>query len=386
MKKISFVGDIACDRLLLKSAKKKKYCFDGVLTNMKAFFDDSDYVVGNLETIFASGLRKYNEGFRYNTPDSFLDEIISSGIDMLTTANNHCFDSDVKGINRTLDLLDEKGITHTGTYRANERTDYKLVEINGIKIAVMAYTYGINTYIDSEIPDNFCDFVNALSIYHAGPKPNRVSVFLNKFTVRTWIKTLLHIPTIDPCKDFMYDGIINKEIMKKISCKIKMAKQESDITVFCLHAGGQFNEEPGDYVEYLMNWLKEQGVDVVVGHHPHTVQKIETFDNQIFAYSLGGLVMSPDAPYVSHECLPEYSIVLNIYINEDNKEIEKKSFSFVKITEDKKHFVSVYPLYDLYRESSKEEKDRIENEVRSLLKRIFEKETVDFSVEKEYYF
>ena len=146
MKRISFVGDIACDKRLLKAAKRTKYCFDGVLKDMSSYFDKSDYVVGNLETIFAAPFRKYNDDFRYNTPDSFLDEIASSGINMLTTANNHCFDCEIQGINRILDLLDEKGINHTGTYRQGEQTDYDLVEIDGLKIAFLSYTYGINTY------------------------------------------------------------------------------------------------------------------------------------------------------------------------------------------------------------------------------------------------
>ena len=200
MKKICFVGDIACDRLLLKATKRSQYCFDGVLKNMKPFFEKADYVVGNLETIFAAPYRKYNDDIRYNTPDSFLDEIAYSGIDMLTTANNHRFDCEIQGIRRTLDLLDSKGINHTGTFRDGEQADYDLVEIGGIKIAFLAYTYGINTYYDSDIPEDLRDHVNTLRVHNAGQKKeNFIRILLHKLAVREHIKIMLGIPTIDPC-------------------------------------------------------------------------------------------------------------------------------------------------------------------------------------------
>ena len=387
MKKICFVGDIACDRLLLKATKRSQYCFDGVLKNMKPFFEKADYVVGNLETIFAAPYRKYNDDIRYNTPDSFLDEIAYSGINMLTTANNHCFDCEIQGVDRTLDLLDSKGINHTGTFRDGEQADYDLVEIGGIKIAFLAYTYGINTYYDSDIPEDLRDHVNTLRVHNAGQKKeNFIRILLHKLAIRAHIKVMLGIPTIDPCKDVFYDGIINESIMNEVAIKIQKAKEASDITVFCLHAGGQFNEEPGEYVEYLIRFLKNQGVDIVVGHHPHTIQKVNASDNQIFAYSLGGLVMSPSAPYVSRGCLPEYSIALNVYINEENKQIEKQSFSFIKITEDKNHFVSVCPVYDLYQKAAQKEKDVILNDIIVLTKRLTGEDTVESSLQEEYYF
>ena len=148
MIKISFVGDILCQRWLLKAAKKKDGSFDftHVFQNMKDIFAASDYVVGNLETVCAGKKNRYtNDLYSYNSPDSFLDALAGSGIDMVTCANNHCLDRGCDGLYRTLSLLDTAGIQRTGAYLPTEDcNDPLIIELHGKKIAFISATSSTN--------------------------------------------------------------------------------------------------------------------------------------------------------------------------------------------------------------------------------------------------
>ena len=109
--KITIIGDIMCEPRLLKASKSKgHYNFDGVFQNVKDLFKESDYVIGNLETPLAGKEKGYTNGlFSFNTPDEFADAVKASGIDLVTTANNHCFDRGIDGMIRTLEVLEKKG-------------------------------------------------------------------------------------------------------------------------------------------------------------------------------------------------------------------------------------------------------------------------------------
>lgn len=114
--KLTFIGDIMCELPLLKAAHTKKgYDFDSVFVGTTDLFNSADYVVGNLETVFAGKSVGYTRSlYSFNTPDSFLDSLKRAGIDMCVTANNHCLDRGLDGLKRTLYELDKRGISHIG--------------------------------------------------------------------------------------------------------------------------------------------------------------------------------------------------------------------------------------------------------------------------------
>ena len=80
--------------------------------------------------------------------------------------------------------------------------------------------------------------------------------------------------------------------------------------------GGQFNTEPGEFSKRIIDKLASIGADIIIGNHPHTVQKVEQGSDATVAYSLGGFCMSTSGEYLVHECLPEYSLALHIDIDE----------------------------------------------------------------------
>ncbi len=100
---------------------------------------------GNLETTFAGIDRGYSGYPTFNSPASLGEALKNIGVDVLSTANNHCLDKGFSGLESTLSELDNMGISHTGTSRTEEEQNTVLVkEVNGIKIAFLSFTYGTN--------------------------------------------------------------------------------------------------------------------------------------------------------------------------------------------------------------------------------------------------
>src|SRR5699024_10396146 len=82
------------------------------------------------------------------------------------------------------------------------------------------------------------------------------------------------------------DIVIDHEYLDIIREDIKKAKENSDYVIVCLHSGGQFNETPGEFTNYMMKFMSQNGVDLVVGTHPHVVQKCEKLDDMLAIYSI----------------------------------------------------------------------------------------------------
>ena len=166
MKKVTFLGDIMCEPIMLKTAKTREgtFDFDGVFCNIKGMLNESDFVIGNLETPLAGeGSGFVNELFSFNAPDEFAQAIKNAGIDFLSTANNHCMDRGIEGLKRTVYVLDEIGLAHDGTYDdSSAEHNAFLVDIGDTRIAIVPFTYGTNYALHHRaLPDT--GFVNLLN-------------------------------------------------------------------------------------------------------------------------------------------------------------------------------------------------------------------------------
>ena len=145
--KITFLGDIMAEPPVLKAAKRKNgYDFRGVFAHTKKLLEQSDYVVGNLETPLAGKEVGYtNTHLCFNAPDEYADALVDAGVKLVSTANNHVFDRGYEGMERTIRVLDEKGIAHTGTFLpGTTRQEACYFELGGTTFALIAYTYGTN--------------------------------------------------------------------------------------------------------------------------------------------------------------------------------------------------------------------------------------------------
>ena len=157
--KITFIGDIACDRQLLKASQKKGgYDFSQVFSKVKDIFIQSDFVVGNFETVCGGSNNNYQEQYMTcNAPDELVQAMKDAGISMVTTANNHCLDKGIKGLRRTIKCLNKNEIEYVGTNLDSEHViRIKMKTISDVRIAFLAYTYSTNavSYTHLTLPTN----------------------------------------------------------------------------------------------------------------------------------------------------------------------------------------------------------------------------------------
>ncbi|MBI5010715.1 MAG: CapA family protein, partial [Bacteroidia bacterium] len=170
----------------------------------------------------------------------------NAGIDCMVTANNHAADRMTRGIVKTIHVLDSLGIAHTGTFTnlSEKEKEYPLIlEKNGIKIALLNYTYGTNGItIDEPVLVNMID---------------------------------------------------RKEIEKDLQ---NASVKKPDIIIVFLHWGIEYEKATSKSQNDLADFLFEKGADLVIGSHPHVIQKmIRTKEgsgnkDKVVCYSLGNFV------------------------------------------------------------------------------------------------
>ena len=346
MIRLTFVGDIALDKPLLEAAKKRgnsgkdKYDFSDVFHTQEVFAK-SDLVVGNLETCFGGGQRYNTKPYHYNSPDSFCRAIKDAGIGLVSTANNHCMDEGIGGLKRTNQLLDDCGILHTGTYAENTTDRFFVKEFEGFKVAFYSLTYSVNVCMESLACDDLYRNINLIGF--SGKRIPLIKQYY-RYVIKRKLNQIKRKKnkqsTISAHTDIFKQSMINEAWMSDIEKQLKRAKEQADLIVILLHIGGQFNTEPGDFSKHIVELLADLGADIIIGNHPHTVQKIDSKGKTLIAYSLGGYCMSPSAEYLVHDCLPEYSIALHVDIDESTGAFET-SFDVLKGTEDHSAYLSV---------------------------------------------
>ena len=226
--KMTVIGDIMCHNTQYTDAyniSTKKYDFSYVLEDVKNKLSQSDITVGNLETTFAGAKVGYSSYPTFNTPETLGNALKDAGVDVLSTANNHCMDKGYSGLVSTIEELDEIGIDHMGTYDSEESSNEILVkDVNGIKIAFLAYTYG----------------TNGISV----PKDKSYAV-----------------------------NLIDKD---KIKNDLDAAKAlDVDLISVSMHWGTEYRQTPTDEQEELADFLFENGADIILGSHPHVLEKME---------------------------------------------------------------------------------------------------------------
>ena len=393
-----------CEPPVLKAARRRggKYDFSGVFAHAKKLIGESDYVIGNLETPLAGKDAGYTDTHVcFNAPDEYADALIDAGVDLISTANNHTFDRGFEGMERTIRVLDQKGLAHTGSYlRGEERPEAYYFEKDGIKIAVIAYTYGTN-YGGSGMrclaEGEYEGTVNLLSpqksgIYLPGEYRSQDRVdrifkrlpFIKDPNVAGKLKKAIGMTATYSRHDDRLDGKTDNAYIDKMQRDIRTAKEKADLVLFYPHVGGQFNVKPGAFTEFVFEKAIEAGADAVIGTHSHIPQKFEWKNSVPCAYCLGNFNMNPRSYLAMPEILTDYGYALHFYIEE--KRIIKVTFSMMKNYVDKDGQISSYPIDELYSSlKSEKQKKKFEAEIRYLYGRVTGKILdVNSIVQREY--
>lgn len=221
-------------------------CFAAV----KDIISEADVAVANFEVTL--GGQPYSGYPRFSCPDEFLQASLDAGFDVLMTSNNHCCDSGLKGLNRTIDMMDSLHVPHFGTYKdaaAREAQYPLLVEKHGFRVVFLGFTYATNG-----IPV---------------PKPSVVNM----------------IDTVQIAADIA-----------------KAKSMNPDLIIAMPHWGIEYQMTPAKPDVAVADWLLSKGVDHVIGGHPHVLQPFERRNadaangGNVVAYSLGNFVSNQYKP------------------------------------------------------------------------------------------
>ena len=260
--KITLVGDIMIEPPVLKAARQKdgSYNFDEVFAHAQGLLDEADFLVGNLETPLAGEAATYTqEYYVFNAPDAYADAVKKAGFDVVSTSNNHTYDRGYDGLERTIRVLDEKGIGHHGTFLpGGEHPEAFYAEVDGCKIAVIAYTYGVNSVNGKrwKTEGKYAGCVNLLrpeteSIYQPGVFRGNdwVDKVFKKLDreKRGRIKKALGMTAQYPRADDRLDKKTMAPYVEQFQSDIRKAKEKADVVIFYPHVGGQFNPRPGRF-------------------------------------------------------------------------------------------------------------------------------------------
>lgn len=222
------------------------YRFDEMYEPTKYLNKDRDINYINLETICAGeelGLSGYPT---FNGPTEVLDSLHSAGYNWLSAASNHTMDKGEAGIVKQLEYLEKyPDITVTGSQKSAKAKRLHVKNIKGVKVGMISYTFGLNGL---ELPEG---------------------------------------------KDYLVNLIDVDQIKKDMAALNK----QSDVQIVSMHWGEEYQFVPNENQTHLAQLLSDEGVDVIVGGHPHVIQPMDYLKGKggnktLVMYSLGNFISS----------------------------------------------------------------------------------------------
>lgn len=261
--RVSFV--CAGDNLMhLRVLRDEDKGYDYLYENIQERIEQADYASINQETIFVEDEGLISDYPRFGTPIEVGDAIVNTGFDIVTLATNHVLDKGLYGIEVTTSFYEkQEELTYLGVNPPNEEAAVKIVEKNGIRIALLNYTYGTNGI----------------------PSPKEYPYLVEQF-----------------CDE------------DRVIAQLDYARMNADAVIVFAHWGTEYSEEVDEDQQYWSDLLLEHGVDVVVGTHPHVLQPYEMRTREdghqmLVYYSLGNLISGQDREECLVGGLAEFTLV-----------------------------------------------------------------------------
>lgn len=246
---IVMVGDMLMHERIIASGNQEDgtYNFDHLFTNVTEFISAADLAIVNQETMMGGPKYGYTGYPSFNSPYELADAEVKAGFDVLLLATNHTLDKGKTAVKNCMEYLDttHPDLGYVGINQSKEEQDNEIFtyEANGITVAILNYTYGTNGI----------------------PLPS----------------------------DMPY--IVNMLKEDKVRADIRKAEEIADFTIVCPHWGTEYKLEADSSQKKWANIFLEEGVDLVLGAHPHVIEPIEwmTHENgnkMLVYYSLGNFV------------------------------------------------------------------------------------------------
>lgn len=239
--------------------------WDYLFSAVADVFRQADFGFVNLETPVAPAKGKAGRPFLFNAPEPLLDALKSSGIKIVSFANNHVMDQGYPGIAESLDELHSHGLLAAGAGpTAADSWKPVIAEKNGIRVGWLGITRWLN---GNRNPDKDSDPHVAFMPY---PNESGGATGLDEA------------------------GVIEA---------VKAARAQCDVLIVSIHWGIEYAPAPRPEDVDLAHKMLEAGATAIIGHHPHVLQPVETYRTQdqrntVIVYSLGNFLSNQSRYYV----------------------------------------------------------------------------------------
>lgn len=269
------VGDLNVTEKVVASGGAG-YDYTDTFMDVVPVLSQSDLTVVNLEGTLCGA--PYGTEDRRSAPQTMLTALANAGVDLVQTANSYAIKNGVSGLGMTLANIRAAGLESVGAYADKEDFEasggYTIRYVDGVKIAVVAFTKGMD---GMALPAGSEKCVNLLYTDYSST----------------------------------YHNVDTQGITRLLR---SVAQEKPDVTIALVHWGSAFNDTHSDTQAEIRDLMLSQGVDAIIGTHPHYVQELEYNEDNgtLVAYSLGDFIS--DATRAG----TEYSIALHLEITKDN--------------------------------------------------------------------
>ena len=326
--------------------------YDFLFKDILEFVDAADIAIINQESPIGGNDRGFSGYPAFNSPTEAADAIAKAGFDVVLTATNHTYDQGLSGLIYFHDyfykypqisvvgthssLTEDSRTSHRGSYwlekygvSPNDRprfddlelepedqvntSAFVIREVNGVKIAILNYTYS----------HNWATWANGLDGYL-----NRLCAY-------------------DPATRELDFDTINPEVLEDI----KLAREVCDIVIVCPHWGYEYSFEPCAYQKDFARQMIDAGADVIIGAHPHIVEPVEYITTEngnsgLCYYSLGNFIHCQVPNYTSFEGMAW----VTIHVDKDGAKVDLDNSGALPMVEYQTwsplYIQGVYPLED----------------------------------------
>ena len=254
------VGDLLVhDRLYNAMKTSNGYDFKPALTYIKDIVKEYDIAYYNQETILGGeeiGLSSYPS---FNSPYEVGDAMIDAGFNLVSLATNHTLDRGEKAITNSVNYWNKHpSVLAVGSYLSfEERDKVRIKEVNNITYTMLNYTYGTNGI---KVPEG------------------------KEYLVNVWPCTGNNLES-----DTKY-----QEYKEKVQEDIKRVRDKVDVLIVAMHWGVEYTHIPTNYQLDMASFLEEEGVDIIIGTHPHVVMPVTYINDTLVVYSLGNFLSAQE--------------------------------------------------------------------------------------------
>ncbi|CYU70524.1 CapA family protein [Streptococcus suis] len=241
-------GDLLYHLPILRGAEQPdgSYDFSENFTYVKPWIEQADFAIADFEGTISPDMDLAGYPL-FNAPSIVASNIRDAGYDLVDLAHNHILDSHLSGLVSTVNTFREAGVGTVGVFAEGNRSTAPLYirEVNGIRIAVLAYAYGFNG----------------------------LEVLLSQEE---------------------YDGYLSDFNLEKMQAEIERAEKEADITIVMPQTGVEYQLEPTEEQTNIYHQMIDWGADIVLGGHPHVVEPAEILEKdgqrKLIIYSMGNFL------------------------------------------------------------------------------------------------